>query len=140
MKTAPWVTPDKSKLNLYVFRQNNSGGRFREDDVLAVNMVIEANSEEQAMRRGGQLGIYFDGVRKGIDCDCCGDRWYTPDVLKFPMDNWNNESKSCNDFEDYMKMQNAGKYNLNLHEEKCYYRLFKDDGSIISYDINGDVV
>ena len=21
-------------------------------------------------------GIYFNGVADGIDCDCCGDRWY----------------------------------------------------------------
>jgi len=22
--------------------------------------------------------IYFDGVEKGYDCECCGDRWYEP--------------------------------------------------------------
>ena len=36
---------------------------------------IEAKSAEQANQLAEQHGIYFDGVERGIDCDCCGDRW-----------------------------------------------------------------
>lgn len=39
-------------------------------------MAIEADSEEEAVQRSEQIGLYFNGVEQGIDCDCCGDRWY----------------------------------------------------------------
>jgi len=73
-------------MKLYNFRQNNSGGNFHDvewsgpDDrggvdgyhvwVLALT-AVEANAlaEEYA-------GVYFDGVQRALDCECCGDRWY----------------------------------------------------------------
>lgn len=62
----------------YTFRQNNSGGKFVENNDLAVNTVIEANSLKEAINKAEEIGIYFDGCDDGIDCPCCGDRWYRP--------------------------------------------------------------
>lgn len=57
----------------YVYHQSNSGGRFRGP---AVRLIVEADSHEDADSSAVyRAGIYFDGVRDGMDCDCCGDRW-----------------------------------------------------------------
>lgn len=57
----------------YRYRQNNSGGVF----FGPVVVFIRADSEEEADRRAVESGIiYFNGVRAGRDCECCGDRWY----------------------------------------------------------------
>lgn len=60
----------------YEFSQNNSGGSFVVDDKLCHRLVIEADNEEEAILMAEDLGCYWNGVAKGIDCPCCGDRWY----------------------------------------------------------------
>lgn len=60
----------------YTFRQNNSGGHFTINDEVAEVVIIEAYDAIDANRRAERIGIYFDGVDNGRDCDCCGDRWY----------------------------------------------------------------
>jgi hypothetical protein len=60
----------------YTFRQNNSGGSFVIDDAVTINVIIEAANETQANAIAERVGIYFNGVDNGDDCDCCGDRWY----------------------------------------------------------------
>ena len=66
----------------YMFEQNNSGGRFDVNDALCHRVVIEANSEREAIYKAEELGCYWDGVENGIDCHCCGDRWYSsPDEI-----------------------------------------------------------
>jgi hypothetical protein len=64
----------------YEFNQNNSGGHFEfdEDDGITHFVIIEADSLEDCLKRAAFIGIYFDGCREGIDCSCCGDRWYEP--------------------------------------------------------------
>ena len=57
----------------YHFHQNNSGGILLEP---ACEVFIEADTAEEANAIGLENGIYFDGVEKDYDCDCCGDRWY----------------------------------------------------------------
>lgn len=60
----------------YLFSQNNSGGDWDlSHQNLGIYTYIEANSEEEAISRAEEAGMYFDGVSKGVDCDCCGDRW-----------------------------------------------------------------
>jgi hypothetical protein len=59
----------------YEFRQNNSGGHFDIDDDVAPRVLIQAATPSEANARAEQVGIYFDGCRVGMDCDCCGDRW-----------------------------------------------------------------
>ena len=60
----------------YDYRQNNSGGNFDIDDRVAVNVIIEADSAEEADAIAETKGLYFDGCDNGSDCHCCGDRWY----------------------------------------------------------------
>lgn len=62
-------------VKYYLFKQNNSGGRFIEDYMVAPFVAIEANSASLANTLAEKNGIYFDGVKNGIDCPCCGDRW-----------------------------------------------------------------
>lgn len=59
----------------YTFRQNNSFGTFEYDETrgIAVNVIVEANSAEDANVRAEAIGLYFDGAG---DCPCCGNRWH----------------------------------------------------------------
>ena len=60
----------------FTFRQNNSGGDFDVNDNVAHYVIIEANSVDEANAKAKNIGIYFDGVKNGSDCECCGDRWH----------------------------------------------------------------
>ena len=62
-------------MNWYCFDQNNSGGSFDVDDKVCHRLFIEAESFYDAVKKAEELGCYWDGVSKGIDCPCCGDRW-----------------------------------------------------------------
>lgn len=62
-------------MNWYNFKQNNSGGYFYVDDKVCHRLFIEAESFDDAVKKAEELGCYWDGVDKGIDCSCCGDRW-----------------------------------------------------------------
>jgi len=62
----------------YTFSQNNSGGSFEVTDSVAEYVVVEANDLTHAIERALAIGIYFDGVNAGLDCECCGDRWSEP--------------------------------------------------------------
>jgi hypothetical protein len=68
-------------LRFYEYCQNNSGGIFDIDDFLTVRVVVEATSQEDAIKKGESMGIYFDGCEKEMDCPCCGDRWYEPELV-----------------------------------------------------------
>jgi hypothetical protein len=59
------------------YRQNNSGGSFSfdKDRGISVNVIVEANSPDDADRRAESIGIYFDDDYS-IDCECCGTRWH----------------------------------------------------------------
>jgi hypothetical protein len=61
----------------YEYTQNNSGGSFEVDNDLCHRLLIEADSAEQADAIAEALGVYFDGCDNGMDCECCGDRWYS---------------------------------------------------------------
>lgn len=61
----------------YEYHQNNTGGSFVEDDDVGAWVWIEASSADEANSRAqSRAGIYFDGCDDGMDCPCCGDRWY----------------------------------------------------------------
>jgi hypothetical protein len=60
----------------YEVSQNNSGGYFDVDDKVCHRLFIEADSDEEARLKAEELGCYWNGVEDGIDCPCCGDRWY----------------------------------------------------------------
>jgi hypothetical protein len=58
----------------YNFRQNNSGGYWVDEHSKGIgrNVIIEALSEDDAISRAENIGLYFDGR---YDCPCCGNRW-----------------------------------------------------------------
>lgn len=62
-------------LKYYIFTQNNSGGSFDEIEGKR-DLLIQAKNSEEANNIAQSLGVYFNGVEDGGDCDCCGDRWY----------------------------------------------------------------
>lgn len=62
----------------YEFNQNNSGGVFHEDCKVCHRLFIEADNVTEAVSIAEELGCYWDGVDKGFDCPCCGDRWHIP--------------------------------------------------------------
>jgi hypothetical protein len=51
---------------------------FKESRGLTHHVLIEADNAGEATERALRMGIYFDGVNSGMDCECCGDRWYEP--------------------------------------------------------------
>lgn len=64
----------------WTFNQNNSGGSFdfQPNDGITHFVIIEANDITHAMQRALDIGLYFNGCESGMDCSCCGDRWYKP--------------------------------------------------------------
>jgi len=62
-------------MRFYIYRQNNSGGVFIVNDTVAHYVFIEADTAEAADAKAETVGIYFDGIEKDWDCECCGDRW-----------------------------------------------------------------
>lgn len=62
--------------NFYLFTQTNSGGSFVADEKVCPIVIVEAKSAYSANKFARDIGIYFDGVDKEIDCEHCGDRWY----------------------------------------------------------------
>ena len=72
------------KMNFYEFNQNNSGGHMDYNDKLTHRVFIEAEDYRSANSIAEDLGIYFNGVDNGSDCECCGDRWYEGTELTFP--------------------------------------------------------
>lgn len=72
---------EKKQSFFYHYSQNNSFGTFDEDSNKGIcpDVIIEAKSATDANERAQKTGLYFDGVDKGIDCPCCGDRWHEVD-------------------------------------------------------------
>jgi hypothetical protein len=56
-------------MGIYIYDQNNSGGRFTGP---ARKIIVEAPDAETADGGAEIAGAYFDGAG---DCPCCGDRW-----------------------------------------------------------------
>ncbi len=55
----------------FTFRQNNSGGYYHGPQYV----IVEAESSFSANTVAQENDVYFNGINKGIDCHCCGDRW-----------------------------------------------------------------
>lgn len=72
-------------MKFYEYTQNNSGGALHYDDKICHRLFIEADTVDEANEKALELGVYFDGVREGRDCGCCGDRWSEPyEATEFP--------------------------------------------------------
>jgi len=59
---------------IYTFGQNNSGGFYKEPAKFII--VENAADNDAAFLAASVAGMYTDGVSLGVDCYCCGDRWY----------------------------------------------------------------
>ena len=59
-------------MSYFKFRQNNSFGVFKGTPLI----FVQADNADDANRIAQDHGVYFNGVADGVDCDCCGDRWY----------------------------------------------------------------
>jgi hypothetical protein len=68
----------------FEYNQNNSGGSFDADDKVTHRLYIEAEDSNKADRIAQGLGVYFNGCENGMDCECCGDRWYSGRQLEAP--------------------------------------------------------
>lgn len=66
-------------MSFYVYRQNNSGGYFVEDENVGIHVIIESDTEEQANKKFDEI---LDGNSKYTKyCPCCGERWYGVDTI-----------------------------------------------------------
>lgn len=65
-------------MPFYTFQQNNSGGDYNRDRNVDKFVVVEGNDIADIVDKADAIGIYFDGVDLGRDCECCGDRWSAP--------------------------------------------------------------
>lgn len=103
--------------NFYEFNQNNSGGSFDTDENLCHTVIIEANSEDEAVKKAEDLGCYWDGCANGIDCPCCGDRWYnSPDTIDYK----NYSGKSFETLEEWCQYM-ANKYGWTSPDARIFY-------------------
>lgn len=75
-------------MNWYCFYQNNSGGYFYVDDKVCYRLYIESDTLDNAITKAEELGCYWNGVSRGIDCSCCGDRWDKRDVDLIDLDKY----------------------------------------------------
>ena len=73
------IVPKSNELKWFEYSQKNLGGFVHKNDDVSITVVVQATSLKEANRIAeDRAGIYFDGVGKGYDCSCCGDRWYEP--------------------------------------------------------------
>ena len=88
-------------MSYFKFRQNNSFGHF----VGTPLVFVQADNAADANSIAQDHGVYFNGVADGIDCDCCGDRWYPvhdDDAQDQPSYySWDNDVV-CKDGDNYM--------------------------------------
>ena len=85
-------------MPFFDYSQNNSFGRMVENSSVHSHVIIEAETADKANERAQEIGLYFDGCESGIDCSCCGDRWYRhvyddygedePCVYGTPVEKW----------------------------------------------------
>jgi hypothetical protein len=59
------------KDRFFHFGQNNSGGGYAYDEVVAVSVVFEASSPEEANAFAKEKGVFDYSY-----CECCGPRFY----------------------------------------------------------------
>lgn len=108
-----------NNLIWYEFTQNNSGGHFTVDDKVCHRVFIQSTDLDSACTFAESLGIYFNGVDDGHDCECCGDRWYKPyGTVNFPLEY--TKKLTFNDIEEYAQYL-ANEYGWTIPDARLYY-------------------
>jgi hypothetical protein len=71
---------EQKTSKFFTYNQNNSGGHFviNKERGIGEYVIVEAMNSNDADARAESIGLYFNGVEDGMDCGCCGDRWYSP--------------------------------------------------------------
>lgn len=106
----------------FTFDQNNSDGKFHINNTLAVSMIMEANSAQEANSYAEGIGLYFNGSITGIDCKMGGDRWSAQ---------WVNEPGTEEPVIDEIPVN---VFNCRWTQRGgIYCRVFKLDGSVDEY-------
>ena len=116
----------------YTYNQNNSGGHFDFDAKAGVShhVIIEADSEEQANDRAESIGLYFNGVEDGLDCECCGSRWYSPqDGTTVP----SNYGESVNLKQSFAEAHAAVSYSRKWTKDKPEGFVHYLDGRVVPF-------
>lgn len=103
-------------MAFYQWNQNNSGGIFVVNDQLCHRIIVEADTMKEAEHKAFDMGVYYNGCYDGIDCDCCGDRWYCADTVDIP-----NESYSYDSVEDYAQHL-ADEYGWTTPDIRIFYK------------------
>jgi hypothetical protein len=112
----------------YTFSQNNSGWDLIVDKELwiAHYVIIEANTEEEALKKAEEIWIYFDWCVEWIDCQCCWDRWSSyPNENKSPKIYWK-------DWKNYSNNFSSSKYNTVSVHYLDWSIKWKDENHLIS--------
>lgn len=110
---------NKSNMKWYEFTQNNSGGNFLVNEKVCHRLFIEAEDIKHASQIAESLGVYFNGVNDGTDCECCGDRWYEPfQNIEFPLKY--SESVIFKTVEEYAQYL-ANSYGWTTPDARIYY-------------------
>ena len=81
-------------MNWYEFVQNNSGGHFVVTSTICNRLFIEASDFDEAVEKAESLGCYWNGVLKGLDCPCCGDRWDRYNYRPIDLSKYNGDIKN----------------------------------------------
>lgn len=111
-------------MKFFEFRQNNSGGFFDENDDVAAHVIIEAETEKEAIEKFKPLI-----ENQSYSCPCCGDRWYiSPDEVIFG-------ERQVNVYTDgnYTEKWNEkyGLFKRNKEPKKFKKHLFEEYGTSI---------
>lgn len=108
-------------MAFFEFKQNNSGGSFDYDAETGISrfVIIEADSPREAVDKAENIGLYFDGVYSGMDCECCGDRWFNiywdekgsdvPLVYGEPVDSFASAAKWMRGYEIFVHYKDGTK-------------------------------
>jgi len=109
-------------MKFYTYSQNNTGGFLLDSrNGISRYVIIEAVSADSANASAENIGIYFDGCENGVDCNCCGDRWYKVDELDgkdqptiYGVTNFVFESENVNGYIHYADGRVQGIFHENL--------------------------
>jgi len=93
---------------IYSFRQNNSGGFYTQPAKFII--VKDAKDSEHATEIALGAGMYLQGVAAGMDCGCCGDRWYGVDNEWDTMENALLAITGKDVYQDSMRSDNVPHY------------------------------
>ena len=53
----------------YTYSQNNSGGSFKVNSDVTQYVIIEADNHNDANEKAEFIGLYWNGVDEGNDCE-----------------------------------------------------------------------